>query len=144
LRCDFATRFASFNLPTVGTILGQQASQAEGSTHNFAPLGDSVILVVRLWWERDARRMTRTAAFLWTALAAVVCSVVVTLRVGVDPNMAIIESIVGFAFLLAISWVLAGIVFLLSGFKASRLTLVIVSVGAAIAVSIWAIVALAT
>jgi hypothetical protein len=97
--------------------------------------------------------MTRTAAFLWTALAAAVCSGVVTLKVDQelnmviieeDLNMVIIESVAGFAFLLAISWIVAGTVFLLSRFKARRLTLIIVSAGTSVAVSIWAIVKFAT
>ena len=88
--------------------------------------------------------MTRTAAFLWTALAAAVCSVIVTLKVGEDQNMVIIESVAGFAFLLAISWIVAGAVFLLSRFKARRLTLIIVSAGTSVAVSICAIITLVT
>lgn len=86
--------------------------------------------------------MTRTAAFFWTALAAALCSVIVTLKVGEDPSMVIIESVAGFAFLLVISWIVAGAVFLLSRFKARPLTLIIVSAGTSVAISIWAIITL--
>jgi hypothetical protein len=88
--------------------------------------------------------MTGQGAFLWTALAAVVCSTVVTFRVGLDPDMRAIEVVVGFIFLLSISWAVAGTVLLLSRFKARPLTLMIVSVAVSVAVSVWAIVRLAT
>jgi hypothetical protein len=88
--------------------------------------------------------MTRWGAFLWTALAAAVCSTVVTIKVGLDPDMRPVEIAAGFIFLLAISWAIAGIVLLLSRFKVSRRMLMIVSVAVSIMVSIWAIVRLTT
>ena len=63
--------------------------------------------------------------------------------VGNDPVVAAIESVAGFVFLMAFSWAIAGIVFLISGLRADRLTLVIVSVAITIATSVAAIVQLA-
>lgn len=88
--------------------------------------------------------MSRWAAFLWSALAAIVCSVLVTIRVGEDPDVMHLESVVGATFLLAVSWAVAGIVLLLSRSKAQRLTLVIVSVVVSVAISAFAILLLAT
>jgi hypothetical protein len=87
--------------------------------------------------------MTRWGTFWWTALAAAVCSTVVTFRVGLDPDMRLVEIAVSFIFLLAISWAVAGNVFVFSRFKARPLTLMTVSVAISAAASIWAIVRLA-
>jgi uncharacterized membrane protein HdeD (DUF308 family) len=84
--------------------------------------------------------MTRQGAFAWTALVAAACSIVVTFKVGLNPDMRAIELVIGFIFLLLISWAAAGIVLLLSRFKARPLTLMIVSIAVSIVVSIWAIV----
>jgi|SRR6516165_348212 hypothetical protein len=88
--------------------------------------------------------MTRPGAFAWSALAAAACSIVVTFKVGLNPDMRAIELVIGFIFLLLISWAAAGIVLLLSRFKARPLTLMSVSIAVSVAVSVWAIVQLAT
>jgi uncharacterized membrane protein HdeD (DUF308 family) len=86
--------------------------------------------------------MTRSGAFAWSALVAAVCSIIVTLKVGLNPDMRPVENVVGFIFLLAVSWAVAGIVLLLSRFKARPLTLMILSVAVSITVSVLAIVQL--
>jgi hypothetical protein len=88
--------------------------------------------------------MTRWVAFLWTTLATAICSTVVTIEVGKDPSMTVVEAVAGVIFLLAVSWAIAGMVFLVSGFRARRLTLVIISVATSIIISMLAIVQLAT
>jgi hypothetical protein len=95
--------------------------------------------------------MTRWGAFLWTALAAAACSIVVTLKVSplqtdmraIDAEiLRAIEAVAGLIFLLAVSWGAAGIVLLISQFKAQRATLMLVSVAVSIAVSTLAVILL--
>jgi hypothetical protein len=84
--------------------------------------------------------MTRRGAFLWSALVAFVCSTVVSFPFGLDDlEMRSVAIGVGFIFLLAISWAVAGIV---SISKAPPRTLMIVSVAVSIMVSVGVIVKL--
>lgn len=79
-----------------------------------------------------------------TAPISAVCSIVVTYRVGTDPDMAVVEAVFGFAFLLAISWVVAGMVFLLSRRSLRPQTLVLICAVVSIAVAAWSIVRLSS
>jgi hypothetical protein len=97
--------------------------------------------------------MTKWGAFLWTALAAAACSIVVTLRVSplqtdmtpTDAEILRAIAVSSFISLLALSWAAAGIVLLLARltrYKAQRVTLMIVSVTVSIVLSISMIVLL--
>ena len=88
---------------------------------------------------RQSRTMTRRGAFLWSALVAAVCSIVVSLPFVLDPEAWSVAFGVVFIFLLAISWAVAGIV---SISKAPPRTLMIVSMAVSIMVSILVIVKL--
>ena len=92
---------------------------------------------------RQSKTMTKRGAFLWSALVAAVCSTVLSFPFAPDPEAWSVAFGVVFIFLLAISWVVAGIAFLvLPDSKRPPLTLIKVSVAVSIMVSVWVIVKL--
>ena len=86
--------------------------------------------------------MTRVRAVLWTGMVAVVCSSIVAWWTGKDQSMVAVDAIAGAIFLMAISWAIAGIVFLVSRRNAQRSTLVVIAAAVSIATSILAIILL--
>lgn len=83
--------------------------------------------------------MTRLRAFSWTALAAFSCSLFVAGETGKDPSLLVGDTIIGTIFLLAVSWAIAGMVYLVTRFRARPLALVITSVATSIAISLLAL-----
>ncbi|WP_315797651.1 hypothetical protein [Bradyrhizobium sp. SZCCHNRI3043] len=79
--------------------------------------------------------MTRWKTFVWTAVAAAICSLFVTIEIGKDREMAVFEAISGLLFLLGASWAVAGLVYVVSLLKARRQTLMVVAISVIVALS---------